>query len=298
MVSSDMHISRDDISYVLKGTFIDPYTGGVSTTALAAGDDSLLEIGPTITAYGPDIATVLDLTADETNWKLGRQLAVISSDVGGVEICFLRNLESLGGGLYRLRGLVRARYDTRRAAHAIGAKVFIFTLPDQSDVIFDPLITPNEDLYVKSQPSGSGGQVPLSNIAPEATVLAGKGVTPMAPEGLRATAPRHMVPAYMTGEDVTVEWNYQSTLAAGTGAGMQGYGNAHGNAAVDGAFEVLVTTTGDVTVQTTTQTTTVFTLTNAQIVALLGSEVSFKIKVRSTRGGYLSTQTSLTITKL
>jgi hypothetical protein len=129
-------------------------------------------------------------------------------------------------------------------------------------------------------------------------VLVGKGVVPMAPENLRATAPRHLVPAYMTGEGVTVEWNYQSSLSPGTGAGMQGYGNASGASPVDGTFEVLVTTAADVVVQTTLQTSTSLTLSNAQIISLLGSEVSFKVKVRNVRGGYQSTQVQLTVTKV
>lgn len=296
IISSAIHISRDNSTYTLVEVDTDVFTGGTTTTALNATDAKLLEIGPTITGLGPDIGTVQDLTADETNWKLGRQLAVIVSSAG-TEICYLRNLEPLGGGLYRLRGLLRARYDTRRVTHPVGAAVFIFQRPDEQEAIFDVLLEPGEDLYLKSQPSGAGGEIPLANIAPAFTTLVGKGVIPMAPEALRVTAPRHLVSDYRTGEGVTVEWNYQSSLSSGTGAGMQGYGNATGDAAVDGEFEIQVTTTADVVKQTSTQVGTTFSLSNAEIIALLGSEVSFKIKIRNSRGGYQSSQISLTITK-
>lgn len=297
IISAGLHISGDNTSYEFKGNSSYVYAGGISTDALDATSNELLELGPAFTAAGPDIGTVQDYTAFEANWKLGRQLCVIDSD-GGTEICFLRNIQALGGGSYRLRGLLRARYDTRRVTHPAGARVYIFAAPPDSEAVFDGLLTPSSPLYLKTQPSSTSGQVPLSNIAPYANNLVGKGITPMQPENLRASAPRHMVPAYMTGEDVTVRWNYQSAVSPNTGAGMQGYGTPVGASPVDGTFEVQVTTTADVVVQTTTQTSTSFTLTNAQIIALLGSEVSFKVKIRNVRGGYSSAQTSLTVTKL
>lgn len=296
IVNGSVHISRDGVTYTLKGVFNDIYSGGVTSEILSTTDFVLDEQGPAFTTLGPDINLVQDLTADETNWKIGRQACVIVS-TAGTEICFLRNIEALGGDSYRLRGLLRARFDTRRVTHPVGAEVYIFRAAER-DAIYDLLLAPGEDLFVKNQPGSTAGQLPLSSIVPEVGTLYGKGIVPMDPEGLRCTAPYHMAPAYRSGQGVTVEWSYLSTLTRGTGAGMQGFGNATGSSAVDGSFEIEVTTTADVVLQTTSQVEVTFSLTNGQIIGLLGSEVSFKIKVRSVRGGFRSRQISLTIAKV
>lgn len=284
-----IHFSRDNSTYTFVTSQDTTETGGTLDEALSATSQTVIENGPVINELGPDIATALDLTADVTNWRLGRQICVIHS-AAGTEICFLRNLEALGGSQSRLRGLIRGRYDTRRLAHPIGAQVFIFELPDT--VYQDVLLVPDADFYVKTQPSTSSGQLSLSEIVPFGNVLQGKGVVPMAPEGLKVTAPAKMVPGYATGNNVTFEWTYLSTESPKTGAGMQGAGAATGVSAYDGQFIFKITTTGDVEVFATTLTGTSITVDPD---TLLGVHSDFKAKLVSTRGSFTSDERVLTV---
>src|SRR5690606_19378010 len=112
----------DDTTYQLVDSEFDIQAGGELLEAIAATDPYVIEEGPTLELVGvPDDDAVDDLTGDDANWQRGRQVAVI-----GEEVFFLRKLTAVSGSTYRLDGLIRARYDTDRQAHAIGAKVFIF----------------------------------------------------------------------------------------------------------------------------------------------------------------------------
>lgn len=297
IIGADLWISRDNTTYTLAGQELNVQTGGTLDTALAADGDHYLPQGPTITALGPDIGTVLDLSGDDTNWLLGRQLVVISSDAG-IEICFLQNVTAMGGDTYRLDGLVRARYDTVRLAHGSGAKVFIFE-NTAIESIQDILLIPGEDLYAKTQPNASSGQLALSAVAPQATVLHGKGVVPMDATGLHVTAPQPNVSAYATTNDISLKWGYRSTVLDKTGAGMQGAGAATVTSPLEGNFTIEFLTTGNVLKKTVAQTGNTYTYTNATLVTDFGSEpAAFKVRITRNDGGYSSDYIELTITKV
>jgi hypothetical protein len=241
---------------------------------------------------GDDILNVTqDLSADEIAWKQGRQIAVI-----GEEILFVQKVTALGGSSYRLDGVVRARYDTVRAAHAIGAKVFVFA-DDLYEALSDGLVTPFADLFLKQQPNANGFAFDLSLVLPTNKVLKGKGVVPMEPGCLRVTAPRKGAASFKTTEDVAFAWNYRSTELISTGAGLFPAGDAYGDAAVRGTFEVEVYDTTDVLVATyNVGTATVFVYDNADIQTDLGSEESFYVKLRNINGGLRSDPVQLNIT--
>lgn len=297
IISADLWISRDNTSYTLSGTELNVQTGGLLDADLAASGDHYLPTGPTITALGPDISTVLDLSADQTNWLLGRQLCVIVSD-GGTEICFVQKVTALGGDTYRLDGLVRARYDTLRLTHPAGAKVFIFQ-NTSIEFIQDILLVPGEDLYSKTQPSSAAGQITLDSVAPVGTVLRGKGTVPMDPIALHVTAPQPQVRAYATGQDLSIKWGYRSTVLPKTGAGLQGAGVPTATSPVTGTFLIEFLTTGNVLQRSVSQTTTTYTYTNANLVSDFGSEPSsYKVRVTLINGGYSSDPIELTITKV
>lgn len=280
---ADIHISRDNVTYVLQGEELNLQTGGTLDAELSATGLMLLEQGPVITELGPDISIVDDLSSDLTNWRLGKQLAVISSSAG-IEICFLRNITAMGGSQWRLDGLIRARFDTVQLTHPAGANVFIF----KDDEIFssqDALLQPQQPLFLKTQPF-AGGTLPLSGDVPVTLTLYGKGSRPIPIGNLTVTAPVLGAFSYTTGSDVTFRWAYGTPQTQSAGAGLQPAGTAiSGLPAVDGDFKLEILTTGDVVVRTVTQTATSFVYTNANLISDLGSEVDFKVRVTQRRGG-------------
>lgn len=290
VIFADMHLSGDDTTYHLVDREGAQQTGGELLDAIAADDPWEIAQGPTLTALGPDIDLAEDYSTDEEAWRSGRQIAVI-----GDEWFFLQKITAMGGAVYRLDGLIRARFDSVRAAHSVGAKVFIFSFDEILDMS-DPLVAPDELLYVKPQPWTSS-PLSLASVTALSKTLYGKGLKPGPVSALRVTLPRNGVPAYYTGEDVRFSWGYRSA-EVGVGAGMQPAGSITGDADIDGEFEVKVYDAGAVLVRTEVVSTPVYLYSNATLQADLGGETNFTIEVRHTKNGYRSSAVSLAITKL
>lgn len=291
--SADIWLSVDDSTYTRITSESDLHTGGTLDAALPSTGPKFLETGPVITLLGPDIGVVPeDLSGNDTSWRNGRQLCII-----GNEICFLQKVTALGGSSYRLDGLIRARYDTDRGSHAMGAPVLIF-LNDEIEVWTDLLLAVGETIYVKTQPA-TGVSIPLSDVTTtgKATkTLVGKGLVPM---NLTSLYTANKSQAYLTGQDITFKWGYRSPLVPGTGAGQQGAGNATGHANPQGEFRLEFLTSLDVLVQTITGlTTNTYTLTNSNLSSWFGSEPSsFKVQVTNVNAGYSSNTLEVTVVK-
>lgn len=304
--SASMHVSADNISYILKGDEFDLQTGGTLSQALLApnkGGASLIEgglamdqIGPEFTVLGPDIAGVLDLTSDLPNWRIGRQLVIIFS-TAGTEVCFLRNVTAVAGDTWRLDGLIRARYETVALDHPIGSEVYIF---DTLDVFTmqDPLFIPGSTMWGKTQPQ-AGGILPLDADIPVATTLYGSGLAgrPVPASGLAVVAP-DLVNAYTSGDDIDFAWAYATPQTPSAGAGLQPAGDAiASDPPPDGDFVLEIRDITGVTIhRTETRATADYTYTNANLVSDLGGgEPSFLVYVQQRRGGLLSTPIILTV---
>ena len=292
-----IHISRDDSTYTLIGTEQGVATGGILDAPISATSAYFQAQGPTFTLVGPDAAAALDLTGDDVSWSKGRQLAIIADDDNNFEICFVRKITAIGGGQYRLDGLLRARYDTRRRAWATGAEVYVFA-DDELTAFSDVLLEPLEDLFVKSQPFAVGGAVPLAAIAPIGRTQRGKGVVPVVPEALHTTAPHVGTNSYSTGDDVTVRWGWSTSASKNTGAGYQPAGVAIGAPTIKGSFLVELRTTGGTLVQSDTTTDPEITYPNAVLTPSPISEGSFKVRVFHVNNGFVSTMAELTVTKV
>lgn len=296
IVSAAIHFSRDNSTYTFITSQPGVASGGFLTAQFEASSNTYLDQGPSINLKGPDASSILDLSADLTNWGLGRQLAVFISEAG-TEIAYLKKVTALGGGVYRLDGLLRARYDTRRLTHASGSRVFIFqdtSLQEMQDI----LLVPAEDLYVKSQPSASGGSVDLAAVPPYSEALRGKGLVPIDVENMRTSAPYLGTSAYATGDDVTVKWSWNSAASRNTGAGFQNAGTAIGTPTMKGSFIVELLTNANVVVRTDIVTVPEITYDNADLAAAPISETTFKVRVKHSNNGYLSTPVTLTVTKV
>ena len=285
---STIHFSDDDVTYTIKGNDLNVQTGGTTLAALDADGPTYEAQSVQFTELGPDNATVADYSADLTSWGLGRQLAIIVSSAG-TEICFLQKTTITGGSTRRLDGLLRARYDTRKLAHPVGAVVYIV---DSSSIteFSDSLLEPTLALWVKSQPGTTGGQVNLSAVGPIGNAQVGKGQVPIAPDYVHVKAPYPTVPAFETGDDITIGWAI-STGIKNTGAGGQSAGVATGIAVIPGTVQIEFLTTGDVvqgTYSVDPSLVDTYTYTNAQLVSDFGSEQSFHVRVTHIANGHSS----------
>jgi len=297
---SSIHISRDDVTYTLAVNDLNVQTGGTTTEALAADGPSYEDQSIEFSELGPDNSTVSDYSADLTSWGLGKQLAVIVSSAG-VEICIVQKTTIVSGTTRRLDGLARACYDTRKLAHPIGSTVYIIDASAVTEIT-DALLEPTEDLWVKSQPGTSGGQVNLSAVGPAGGEIIGKGQVPIAPDYVHVRAPYKNVPAFQTGDDITVSWAI-STGTKQTGAGGQSAGVAVGSPTIPGTVQIELLTTGDVvqsTISVDANVVSEYEITNAALVAAFGVEPSaFKVRVTHIANSYSSpVSPSLTITRV
>lgn len=293
---ANVYFSPDGVTYTKVGEMIFFCAGGVLLDALTATDSMIQEQGPRITIAGPDIGNVEDLSTDEPSWRSGRQLAVI-----GAEWFHLREVTSLSSTIYRLDGLVRARYGSVRAAHAIGDGVFILRLDDIPDVTFeDLLIVKDELLYVIGQPlSGEAESIPTDELSPVSRTIDGLSLIPLNPSNLR-NASKGLRPIYSTGEDLNLEWSFRSLDTPKTGAGMYPGGTIAGPSAIQGSFTLEFLTSLDVVVRTVTNVLdNDYVYPNATLLSDYGSEpATLKVRVTNVNGGYSSASVTLTLTKV
>ena len=284
-----VHISADDSTYFRVHTEQGLQSGGALITSLTDTDPTFIDEGPTIQLIGPDIGEALDLSGDEENWRLGRQICIIND-----EIFYLKNVTALGGDLYRLDGLIRARYDTVKGNHAGGSWVFIFQNRNIKP-FSDLLIQPDKTLYVKVQPIGINTS-DLSDIAAHEVPVVGKGVVPMLPANLRTT---NMMNAWDTGDDVPLKWTYRSAAYLNSGAGLQGGGDPHATPPIEGNFTLRFYTTGDVLKHEEPDIADPsYTIDNADLVSWFTSEpADFKVSLVNVNAGYESEAVTITITR-
>ncbi|MCP4897891.1 MAG: hypothetical protein GY906_13040 [bacterium] len=273
-----IHLSRDNLTYVNAGIETTAVAGGQLAEAVSADDDAVWAQGPQILAVGPDIDLVEDLTGDDTNWRLGRQLCVIEE-----EIFFLQKITAMGSDLYRLDGLIRARYDTLRVAHPAGAHVYIFAIADVN-VFSDILLIAEKPLYVKSQPEATE-TLSLDEIDPVTKTLVGKGIGPVIPANLRTTNMRN---DFATGQDIDFWWAYRSTAVPKTGAGLQGAGEPTSPSPVQGEFVLrFYDSTGtSLKREVAGLIDREYTYTNANLVSDYGAEpTSFIVRLTNVKSG-------------
>lgn len=275
------HFSSNGTSYTEEGSDSTFQTGGEIRATYSIAEDTgsyYIAQGPRINLAGFDAAQVMDLSSDLAGWRAGKQIVLIGS-----ELFFMKKLTAISDNIFRMDGLLRARYDTIPEAHAAGDKVFIF----KRDVkpFTDSLIClPGVNLRVKPQPVGLGGAYSLAGITAISKTLTGKGLIPSRPGKPRVTAPRKGVYTYLTGEDVTFKWAWRAFDKPRSGAGLQGAGEACFQSVAEGDFEFEVRTTGGTLVRTEILSSATYTYTNADLVADLGSEDDFKARVRNVLG--------------
>lgn len=299
-----IHISSDNTTYTFYADDSTIVTGGVLLEALDA--NGLMEVsqGPTFTVQGPDIDTAFDLTSDTASWRGGRQMAVFVNSAREVMIAYLRKVTAISGTTYRLDGLVLNRYDTRPISLPVGSQVFILQNDDGLGVQ-DPLVAPQVLLYSKLEPQGIG-TIPLSQLAPEALFLYGKGIRPVPVSGIRLDMDSSTLwgsTYYATvgsapDDDLVFRWAYSTPQTSGSGAGTFGFGALVGDAAPEGDFLVEILDASNVLKRSEISATAGYTYTRTARLADFTTEPSsFKVRVTQRRGGYSADPVTQTFTK-
>ncbi|MCL4180630.1 MAG: hypothetical protein KJ072_23145 [Verrucomicrobia bacterium] len=196
----------------------------------------------------------------------------------GNEILSAWNPQLVAAGRYRLWA-VRARYDTKRETHAADAEVWV-ALRDDLAMRSDDMSPP--DKTFKLQPFLLQSEFDLALVDLTSITLQKRAYRPLAPLNLRV-ADDGWNPTYGTGADIVADWD-----------------KAANRSSEDPVTKVLspdidqtvleVLTTGDVLKGTFEFSggTGPKTITNAQLVAALGSETDFKLRAWFVRSGLRS----------
>jgi hypothetical protein len=196
----------------------------------------------------------------------------------GDEILSVWGAQLIAAGRYRL-WTIRARYDTKRQSHAADAEVWVALREDLAmrlDVL-DPA-----DKTFKLQPFLLQSEFDLAEADPVSITLQKRACRPLAPLNLRVAGDGYN-PTYGTGADIVADWDQswyrssedpvtkalapeidQTVLEVWTMGGV-----------LAGTFEFA----GGAGPRT---------ITNAQLLAALGSETDFRLRAYFVRSGYRS----------
>jgi hypothetical protein len=196
----------------------------------------------------------------------------------GEEILSVWGAELISAGRYRLLA-IRARYDTKRQIHAVDAEAWLMfreDLPLRVQGMTPPAIT------YKLQPFLLQSEYDLALVTPVSMTLQQRAFRPMAPLNLRVAGDGYN-PTYAAGSDILAEWDVAANRSSEDPV------TKVLSPQIDGTtLEVL--TTGDVL-----KGTFEFSggsgpkmITNAQLIAALGSETDFKLRAWFVRSGLRS----------
>jgi hypothetical protein len=205
----------------------------------------------------------LDNELDEVSFTEAQENRLLAF-VGG-EIMSVWNAQLIAAGRYRL-WTIRARYDTKRQTHAEGAQAWVGF---REDLAMRPdNMSPPEKVF-KLQPFFLQSELDLADVDPVYLTLGKRAYRPLAPLNLRV-AGDGVNPTYGAGDDIVIDWD-----------------KAANRSSEDPVTKVIspdidrtsleVLTTGDVLKSTFDFSggTGRKTITNAQLVAALGSETDF-----------------------
>lgn len=195
----------------------------------------------------------------------------------GDEILSIFGATLIAPGQYRVQA-VRARYDTIRETHPTDDDVFIVPLISLLTLgIYDG----RNLAAIKVQPVAIGGPLDLAEIDAENLSLTRRNLKPLRPVNLELNATK-VGASYSTGGDVDVTWEtvpeYKSS-----------FWTPQTQLLPAGRVMVFDSTGALAAVHSASEGAASCFLSNAQIIADLGSEVDFTVRVYQVRNGYVST---------
>ena len=212
------------------------------------------------------------------------------------EIMSIRDVIPVTSSRVKFLGLVRARADTVRSAHNVGAGVLI--LPrDQLYSLRKGYFSNGSTHSFKYQPSVAGAPLDISTIdpLPPYTVTA-RSRRPLPPISIAINSvtpiPIGAAAVYNSGSDITFAWRLTSWDRPIYGDWFTMWGSAYDDTHVKTYIEIWATTGSPtkpqrkITVQDGIES---YIYTNAHLVSDFGSEpTQFQVKIWSSRNGYLS----------
>ena len=203
-------------------------------------------------------------------------------------------------GGWRLDGLIRARYDTLRADHAIGDQVFIVDATTLK-TFTSSLLKNGATVYIKTVPTTATAAVDISTVAANELVIGSlRAYRPLPPDNFAG----NMVNTFATGGAVTFTWNYRVHDGDGRAADevLAGEPIGAGTPSRDGPFLIdIMNAAGTTTVRTITvdDDTGNTTYANATMVGDFGTEpASFQARLTNVSGSYRSTSRSILIERI
>jgi len=212
------------------------------------------------------------------------------------EIMSVRDVIPVTSSRVKLLGLVRARQDTVRSAHNVGAGVLI--LPrDQLYSLRKGYFSNGSTHSFKYQPSVAGAPLDISTIDPlPPYTITARSRRPLPPISIaiNSAIPNPFgAAAFNSGDDITFAWRLTSWDRPIYGDWFTMWGNAYDDSHVKTYIEIWATTGSPtkpqrkITVQDGIES---YIYTNAHLVSDFGSEpTQFQVKIWSSRNGYLST---------
>ena len=236
-------LSDSDVTYKQFDAQSQYAVGGKLLDEISDVGPAIDESSPEFSITGPDAAAVLDLTAsdDEARWRSGEQLCVIGS-----ELFFLRGISPTATpGEYSLEGLIRARWGTVRATHAVSDNLIIFRAADIK-VLKATFLIAGTDVYAKTVPFTAVDIMDISEITAEMITYQGGGFRPHTPINLNT---EDRTGGFESGVDTTFVWGYRNTTG-GAGAGLGFSDDPYNNPLPEGYFRLEFLTTGDTIVRT------------------------------------------------
>jgi hypothetical protein len=200
----------------------------------------------------------------------------------GDEIMLGYTVTLVSAGRYRIK-VLRARFGTRRRTHAVGVEVFVLAIgqnpPLTHELAWNPSVS---TARFKVQPFLLQSELDLAYCPPIALTVQRRAYCPPPPINLRVFGDGH-APTYTAGQDILVDWDPVSDLRSFTPTTQDLEPEAdrtlfavHGD---DGLFK------GEIAVDGPTGP---LTITNADLVALLGTEIGFTLRGYSERAGFRS----------
>lgn len=232
--------------------------------------------------------TIQDVTLSEWDKVLGASGGIINgTDIDSEKVVlkcgdeYMRVLSAtlVSTGVYDIE-VERGIFETDGESHADGDVVWVFH-QERIPKLSLPLAKPTE--YFKLQPSVAGRRVDIADVDPIWITLEYISLRPLHPENLRAFGDRRG-PTYTTGQDIEIEWSlreiYSQTIWAIWSGGI----------ASTSSSDLLIYNSSGTLVQTVAIgiDVTSYTLTNANLVAWLGSETTFSISLYQRKNGLRS----------
>ena len=228
---------------------------------------------------------VLFDSPDKTLESVAYETALTSAPLRmfvGDEIMVGYTVTLVAAGRYRIK-VLRSRYGTRRRTHVAGAEVFALVIGQNSPLEYQLPWNPGvTSATFKVQPYLMHNELDLGSCPELMENIQRRAYCPPSPLNLRVNGDGY-APTYTAGEDISVDWDVVSGLRAVTPATQDLVPDP--DRTVIAIHDAAGIYKGEVSAASATGP---LTITNADLVIILGTESDFLLRGYSERGGFRS----------